>query len=140
MGWLYWKIAGWFGYERPKLSFAGIYGITTDGCYLVRGEDGVVRKSPPLCARHQPPHTTERGGRGMASDPNVQFTHNGWFMFCPVKVDMNDPELPIIDARHWVLEPLFVLSRWTQQSMIWLLSFMNPDYYPAWSLRITGER
>lgn len=74
------------------------------------------------------------------SEYEADFTHNGWFMFCPVKVDMNDPELPVIAARHWMLEPLFVLSQWSQQSMIWLLSFANPSYYPAWSLKITGER
>jgi hypothetical protein len=43
--------AGLFRREKPKLSFAGIYGVTSDGCYIVLGEDGVMRKTPPI----QPP-------------------------------------------------------------------------------------
>lgn len=56
MNWLYWKIAGWFGKKRPKLSMAGIYGITPDGCYIVLGEDGVMRKTPPIVS------ATDRAG------------------------------------------------------------------------------
>lgn len=39
-------------FRKPEpLSMAGIYGITEDGCYIVLGRDGVMRKTPPL----QPP-------------------------------------------------------------------------------------
>lgn len=31
--------------EKPKLSLAGIYGVTEDGCYIVLGDDGVIRKT-----------------------------------------------------------------------------------------------
>lgn len=42
------KIANWFRRPKPKLTMAGIYGVTEDGCYIVLGEDGVMRKTPPI--------------------------------------------------------------------------------------------
>lgn len=54
---LFWIVMGWFGYVKPEpLTMAGIYGITSDGCYLVRGTDGVLRKSHPL---YPPSRTNE---------------------------------------------------------------------------------
>lgn len=48
---LFSKLASWFGYRKPRPHIAmGIWGVTEDGCYIVCGEDGVMRKSPPLNA------------------------------------------------------------------------------------------
>jgi len=45
---LYWIVMGWFGREKPKLTMAGIYGVTSDGCYIVLGTDGKFHKSHPI--------------------------------------------------------------------------------------------
>lgn len=37
-----------FGFYPEPITLAGIYGVTEDGCYIVMGEDGVIRKSHPL--------------------------------------------------------------------------------------------
>lgn len=42
------QVPPWRKRKSEKLSMAGIYGITDDGCYIVVGDDGVMRKSPPL--------------------------------------------------------------------------------------------
>lgn len=59
-------------------------------------------------------------------------THTGWFLFCPVYLAFDDDpsEGPVVWARWWPLEPLFVIAGWLQGIAIFLLS-MNPDYEPA---------
>lgn len=42
------RILRWLGFLPPPIEMRGIYGVTEDGCYLVRGADGVLRKSHPL--------------------------------------------------------------------------------------------
>lgn len=40
----------WLGFMPKPIPMGGIYGITEDGCYIVLGNDGVLRKTPPLHA------------------------------------------------------------------------------------------
>lgn len=42
------RILRWFGFLPPPIEMRGIYGVTDDRCYIVRGADGVLRKSHPL--------------------------------------------------------------------------------------------
>lgn len=62
------------------------------------------------------------------------YTHNGWFGFCPVKVGDIDGYAPLIAPRWFWLWPLFLLS---EQFSIALL-FLEDE--PGWRIRITGER
>jgi hypothetical protein len=72
----------------------------------------------------------------------LTFTHNGWMMFCPIK--MTDPfssaEPPIVAARWLVLEPLFWLAERVQGLVIGLCSMTMPNYEPQWYFKVTGER
>lgn len=70
----------------------------------------------------------------------MKATHKGWFLFCPIYVDMHTtPEAPHVWARLSWLEPLLSAAHFVQASMIGFLSMANPDYEPAFMLRITGE-
>lgn len=51
------RVLRWFGFMPPSIEMRGIYGVTADGCYLVRGADGVLRKSHPLASSQR--RTTE---------------------------------------------------------------------------------
>lgn len=66
-------------------------------------------------------------------------THKGWFLFAPVYLDMTDPENPGMWARWELLEPLIDVAHWIQVSVISFLSYCDPDYEPAFMIRVTGE-
>lgn len=66
-------------------------------------------------------------------------THRGWFLFCPVWVDMTDDACPGVWARWWWLEPLLSVAHAMQATMIALLSMTDPYYEPAFMLKLTGE-
>lgn len=66
-------------------------------------------------------------------------THKGWFLFAPVYLDMTDPEVPGMWARWEWMEWLLTAAHECQAAMITMLSAMNPDYEPAFMIRITGE-
>ena len=64
-------------------------------------------------------------------------THVGWFLFCPVYASFADnPEVPEVWARWGCLEPLLSAAHWCQAAMIGLLSNLDPDYEPAFVLRL----
>lgn len=70
----------------------------------------------------------------------MKASHKGWFLFCPVFVDMvTDPESPGIWARWEILEPLLSLAHWCQQSMNGFLSSIDPFYEPSFAFFLTGE-
>ena len=69
----------------------------------------------------------------------MKATHQGWFLFCPVYVDMTNPEIPEVCARWPWLEWLMDPALWCQEAAIMFLSLTNPDYEPAFSIRLTGE-
>lgn len=66
-------------------------------------------------------------------------THKGWFLFCPVFLDMRKPEVPGMWARWEWMEPLLSLSGFCQELAIGFLSAFDPDYEPNWVIRVTGE-
>lgn len=71
---------------------------------------------------------------------NVKATHKGWFLFCPVYVNMElTPEAPHLWARWECLEWLLSVAHWCQVSAIGFLSRVDPDYEPAWAIRLTGD-
>lgn len=69
----------------------------------------------------------------------MKATHYGWFLFCPVYVDMTLDPAPGVWARWEWLDPLLSAAHWCQESMIGFLSAANPDYEPAFAIRLTGE-
>lgn len=70
----------------------------------------------------------------------MKATHKGWFLFCPIYADMaTNPEAPGLWARWEWLEWLFSVAHFCQSSMIGFLSMANPDYEPAFMIRLTGE-
>lgn len=66
-------------------------------------------------------------------------THKGWFLFAPVYLDMTDPDEPGMWARWEWMEFLITAAHEFQAAMIGMLSMMDPDYEPAFMIRITGE-
>lgn len=75
----------------------------------------------------------------MRDSAELVATHKGWFLFCPVFVDMTDADAPGVWARCSALEPLLTLAHWGQLAMMSVLSLMDPDYEPAWMIRLTGQ-
>ena len=69
----------------------------------------------------------------------MEATHKGWFLFCPVYLDMTDEEVPGMWARWEWLEPLLSAAYWCQESMIGFLSATNPDYEPHFLIWVTEE-
>lgn len=69
----------------------------------------------------------------------MKATHAGWFLFCPVLLDMTDAECPEIWARWEILEPLLSLAHYCQSAMIGFLSMCNADYEPAFVVTISRE-
>lgn len=70
---------------------------------------------------------------------DLQFTHKGWMLFCPVKLGHLDTEAPLVAARWSVLDPLFWLAEGFQGAVILSLSLLNPHYEPHWYFKVTGE-
>lgn len=68
-----------------------------------------------------------------------QFTHKGWFGFCPARFADLESDAPVVDARHWSLLPLLTMSEWFFQAYFWLRTWADPTFEPEWPLRITGE-
>ena len=70
----------------------------------------------------------------------VAFTHNGWMLFCPIKMGGLDTEAPLVAARWPVLDPLFWLAEAVQGIVIALCTATMPDYEPRWYFKVTSER
>lgn len=68
------------------------------------------------------------------------YTHNGWMLFCPVKMGGVDTDCPHVAARWLLLEPLLLLATLVQRTVISLCSLADPTYEPSWYFRITGKR
>lgn len=78
-----------------------------------------------------------RGGSDVNIDPI--FTHKGWFWFVPVF--MSDPESNspmVVETRREWMEPLFTLAECFERARIWLTVAIDPDYEPAFMLKVTG--
>lgn len=79
----------------------------------------------------------------------LEFTHIGWFWFCPVLIWM--PDDPYADEgvtesegecafhpRHWSLFPLFWAAEALEAARIWASSIVWPDYEPSFMVAVTG--
>lgn len=68
------------------------------------------------------------------------YTHKGWFGVCPVYLGGHEREdcIKVMPRHRWTV-PLFVVSQWFQGAMIYVCSWLNPDYIPCWSFKVTGE-
>jgi hypothetical protein len=66
-------------------------------------------------------------------------THKGWLLFCPIYLDMRDPDDPMIEARwRWATQLLFAALA-IERMAVAVLEFIDPDYEPMWWWVITGE-
>jgi len=70
-------------------------------------------------------------------DMKLTLTHKGWWMFCPVYLNLDDE--PLVVPRWFWLLPVYWLAGITQQSVITLCSFLYEDYVPQWYFLVTGE-
>lgn len=68
----------------------------------------------------------------------MKFTHKGWFGLCPVYFADLESEAPHVHPRHWIFTPLMMLSEVFFSVAFWCAGFINPDFEPAWALRVTG--
>lgn len=75
----------------------------------------------------------------MLTSSGMNATHKGWFSFCPVYVDMDYGDGPAIEARWAILEPLLSLATWMQGTAVFVAQFIDPDYEPAFRIRLTAE-
>ncbi len=68
-----------------------------------------------------------------------EFTHYGWFGFCPVKIGDLDAVAPLVAPRWWWLEPVFWLAETKEALVIGLRSVFMPDVEPVFALKV-GRR
>lgn len=66
-------------------------------------------------------------------------THYGWLLFCPVTVAMIGDFGAALEPRWAFLRPVLWLALQCNMALITLMSLINPDYEPTWSIKITGE-
>lgn len=69
----------------------------------------------------------------------MKATHKGWLLFCPIYMNLDNGETPVIWARVGWIEPLMGISAWVQQQFMMTMSYLNPDYEPMFAIRVTGE-
>lgn len=69
----------------------------------------------------------------------IEFTHKGWFGICPVYFADLDSDAPFIDPRHWLFAPLMWVSEVGYACVFHVMGWIDPEFEPAWPLRVTGE-
>lgn len=65
----------------------------------------------------------------------LHFTHKGWFGICPIA--MTDPDAsdtPCLEPRHWLLEPLFMISEALYDAVFFVKGLTDPTFDPFWPL------
>jgi len=67
-----------------------------------------------------------------------EYTHKGWFWFCPVFLSFDGDEADV-EARHALLEPVFSLCELLEEARIYLSSLFIEDYEPSFMFKVTGE-
>lgn len=72
------------------------------------------------------------------SDIKNDFTHKGWYWFCPIYISPDDPECPVAARSEW-FEFLFDFCGMLDAARIWLTTYMNPDYEPTFMFKVTGK-
>jgi hypothetical protein len=66
----------------------------------------------------------------------VKFTHAGWMMLCPILANFDEPDAPMIEPRHWTLQPLFWLSEVLEAARIRLNMWLDDEYEPTFMMRV----
>lgn len=66
-------------------------------------------------------------------------THKGWFGVCPVYIGGLESDAPFLVERHWSALPLMVLSEAMFAGLIAVKTAADPEWEPAWPIRVTGE-
>ena len=67
-------------------------------------------------------------------------THYGlMYGVVPVRLDMTNPDEPLVEVRHWSLEPLLDICEGIYGLLIFFRSTVEPDYEPTYPITITGE-
>lgn len=69
----------------------------------------------------------------------MMLTQKGWFGLCPVYIGDLDTGCPLLIERHWSLMPLMVMSEWFFAAIMFTKSWRDPDYEPAWPIKVTGN-
>lgn len=69
----------------------------------------------------------------------MQYTHKGWFGLCPIYIGSIDQDPIEMCPRYNWLGWLFDFSVAVQEFSIEFLSAINPEYEPAWAIKVTGE-
>lgn len=68
------------------------------------------------------------------------FTHYGWFYgIVPVYVDMTEPECPVVECRHWTIEPLMLAVELVTSLIVMIGSMIHRDFEPMFSIKLTGR-
>lgn len=71
----------------------------------------------------------------------VTYTHKGWFGICPIYIGnfqkVND--IPDIDYRHWIFQPLMLVSGFTIDSYHFIMSMIDDLHEPMYTMYITGK-
>lgn len=69
----------------------------------------------------------------------MTYTHKGWMGLCPVYIGGLGTDYPAIQERHPSLFWLHDLSIWIYSACFRIAGFMNPEFEPAWPIKVTGE-
>jgi hypothetical protein len=70
---------------------------------------------------------------------DIEWTHKGWLLMCPIYISEIDTDCPVIMERWDILSSWLWVNEQLSMALIGLLSLMNPDYEPAFVIRVTGE-
>lgn len=69
----------------------------------------------------------------------VEYRYKGWFGLCPVYISGLASEAPHLAERHVIFLPLMWLSEFMFSVCFSVMGWFDPDYEPAWPIRITGK-
>lgn len=71
--------------------------------------------------------------------PPAWATHKGWLGLCPIYLSGIDEEGPVVEPRWRVLAWLLPVSDAIFGICFALMTRIDPDYEPAWPIRVTGR-
>jgi len=69
----------------------------------------------------------------------ADFTHHGWFAFCPVYLGEDGPDGVKVCERNGIPSWWFGLAEVFMGLVIFLISAVDHDYEAQWGFIVTGE-
>ncbi len=69
----------------------------------------------------------------------AEFTHYGWFAFCPVYLGDDGPDCVKVCERNGIPAWVYNAAEAVMALAIFLLCAIDHDYEPEWGFIITGE-